>query len=149
MAALATQAETPNASGVHPYRSIALAVALVVALACGATSPNTPDQWTSDAASLNITDATSTLLILASGDCFGSYGEFTGAIPTGQFALSGTFTQLGGAYPGKITYPAQFAGSKRATTISITVAVPDLHTSFGPFTLTPGTLPAWPQCLYP
>ena len=129
--------------------SIAIGVALAVTVACSATSPSKPDQWRSDQASLSLSDTTSTLLILASGDCVGSYGDFNGDIPSGHFDIPGTYTQLTGVYPGKIDYPAQFSGSRAASAISITVTVPALQSSFGPFTLAPGALPDWQQCLYP
>jgi hypothetical protein len=61
----------------------------------------------------------------------------------------GTYTQLIGAYPGRIDYPAQFSGSVDGTTMIITIAVPSQQQTFGPFVLTDGVNNAWTPCQYP
>jgi hypothetical protein len=129
-------------------RLAALAIAISAA-ACSSTSPDQPGTWGSDQASLTIKDSSGTLRILASGGCYGSYGEFAQRLPAGAFTFPGTFTQLIGAYPGKLQYPAQFSGSVTGAKLSLTVAVPALQQSFGPFTLTHGVSEDWPACLYP
>ena len=105
--------------------------------------------WGSDQASLAVADSGATLRILASGGCYGSYGQVNGPIPAGSFSLSGVFTQLIGAYPGKIQYAAQFSGTAGSDLLSMTVSVPSLQRTLGPFTLAYGATKTWPMCLYP
>lgn len=133
----------------HRFVVISLRLLFIVATACTATSPNQSGQWSSNDADLTIADSSATLRILASGGCFGSYGQFDAPLPNGRFSIPGTYTQLIGAYPGTLHYTAQFSGSIRVTDLSITVAVPDLQATYGPFTLAHKSGPAWPQCLYP
>jgi hypothetical protein len=127
---------------------LSLAIALLT-VACTATAPDQSRRWGSDQAILTIADTGATLQILASGGCYGSYGDFAQPLSSGSFAIPGTYTQLIGAYPGMIRYPAQFSGTMGAKQLSITVTVPALHTAFGPFTLAPGVSTTWPACLYP
>jgi uncharacterized repeat protein (TIGR03803 family) len=105
--------------------------------------------WGSSVASLAITDGNATLQILASGDCYGSYGEIGAPIPRGPFTLAGTYTQLIGAYPGMIQYDASFSGSVEGNHMVITVVVPALQESLGPFDLTYGVQTSWQPCRYP
>ena len=67
--------------------------------------------WGSGQAGLNISDGAATLQITSDGNCYGSYAVTTRSIPNGQFAVPGTYTQLMGAYPGKVDYPAQLTGT--------------------------------------
>jgi len=108
-----------------------------------------PGVWGSSLASLAITNSGATLQILASGDCYGSYGNIGAPIPRGPFALAGTYTQLIGAYPGMIQYDATFSGSVAGNEMVITVVVPALQESFGPFDLTYGVETSWQPCAYP
>jgi hypothetical protein len=105
--------------------------------------------WGSDLASMTITGNSSNLQILASGGCYGSYGDIGRPIPAGAFSVAGIYTQLIGAYPGKIQYSAQFAGAVTGDQMTITVTVPGLQQSFGPFHLTYGLTSSWPACEYP
>jgi hypothetical protein len=105
--------------------------------------------WGSDQASLTITGDTAKLQILASGGCVGSYGEIDQRIPSGNFSLPGTYTQLIGAYPGKLQYAAQFSGDMLDRAMSITITVPSLQQSVGPFNLKAGVSRTWSACLYP
>ena len=130
-------------------RQAIIALVVLGTAACGSTSPDQPDAWGSDRASLTIAGGTATLRILASGGCYGSYGEIDHPIPNGAFALAGTYTQLIGAYPGKLEYPAQFSGSVADDRMTLTVTVPALQQAFGPFTLAHGVTPVWPACMYP
>lgn len=88
-------------------------------------------------------------LTLPTGGCFGAYGEISQPIPNGTFSIAGTFTQLIGAYPGKIEYAARYSGVVEGNRMSIAVAIPDLPQTFGPFLLTVGVNNAWTPCLYP
>ena len=117
--------------------------------ACTAASPDQPGMWGSDQAHLTIDGTSATLVILASGGCYGSYGEFDQPLPSGAFAIPGTYTQLIGAYPGKVQYTAQFSGTVQRKQIALTVTVPALQGAFGPFTLAQGVTEVWPACLYP
>jgi hypothetical protein len=131
---------------------LSLIVSLNVALgsaACASTSPDQPGVWSSDQASLTVAGSTATLQILAPGGCYGSYGEIGQPIPIGTFALPGTFTQLIGAYPGKVQYAAQYSGTVVGDQMALTVTVSALQQAFGPFTLTYGVTKVWPACMYP
>jgi len=125
------------------------AVLTVASAACTATTPDQSRAWGSDQANLTVAGPSATLRILASGGCYGSYGTFDQPPPNGAFSIPGTYTQLIGAYPGKVQYPAQFSGTVTNPQISLTVTVPILQGAFGPFTLARGVTAGWPACLYP
>jgi hypothetical protein len=112
-----------------------------------------PGVWGNAQASLAIGPNGATLEILSgnfpTGACFGKYGNTIQGIPDGRFSLPGTFTQLIGAYPGKIQYPAGYVGIVLGDTMSLTVTVPALHQDFGPYFLVKGVTHAWTPCLYP
>ena len=108
-----------------------------------------PGTWGSERASLKITTTGATLEILASGGCFGSYGEMTRPIPQGLFSIVGTYTQLTGVYPGRIQYVAQYSGDVEGNRMSIAITVPALPQVFGPFQLSYGVNNEWSPCLYP
>jgi hypothetical protein len=112
-----------------------------------------PGVWGSSQASLTIRESGATLKIFALAvppdGCYGSYGDVLQGIPNGSFSLSGIFTQLTGVYPGKIEYPAQFTGVVEGTTMSISISVPSLTQTLGPFVLTSGVTNTWGPCLYP
>jgi len=113
------------------------------------TSANERGTWGSNEASLTVDDSSATLHILASGGCYGSYGSIGVPIPTGSFTLAGTFTQLTGVYPGKVQYDARYSGSVSGRKMSITIAVPGLQKTIGPYALTYGVTNTWNACLYP
>jgi hypothetical protein len=116
-------------------------------------SPRGLQVFGSDQAKLAIAGGTAKLeikaLTLPSGACFGTYGQIDQPIPNGPFSLHGSFTQLIGAFPGKIDYSADFSGVVETNQITITVTVPAIQQSFGPFVLTNGVNPSWTPCLYP
>jgi len=109
--------------------------------------------WGSAEASLSVGKTGAKLEILSlnlpSGACFGQYGDIIPHPPGGRFALPGTFTQLIGAYPGKIQYPAAYTGILLGDTLSLTVRVPGLNQTFGPYFLVRGVTNSWTPCLYP
>ena len=104
--------------------------------------------WVSDQASLTITDSGATVQVLASG-CVGSFGQIARSIPAGRFSLPGTYTQLIGAYPGRVEYTAQYAGRWNGEHLTLTITVVTLPEAIGPFDLSSGVEPTWPPCLYP
>ncbi len=112
-----------------------------------------PGIWGSDKVSLAVTKDAATLQILSAtlpaGGCFGSYGEITQPIPNGSFSISGTYTQLTGVYPGKIQYAARYSGAVQGGRMSITITVPALSQTIGPFPLAYGVNNSWTPCLYP
>jgi hypothetical protein len=116
--------------------------------ACGSTRPNQL-AWSSNEVSLTIAESSATLQILASGGCYGSYGEIDRAIPPGSFTLTGTYTQLTGVYPGSIQYTAQYVGTVAGRHMTLTINIPDLQQTLGPFSLTYGVAKTWPACHYP
>jgi len=109
--------------------------------------------WGSPEASLSVGRNGATLEILSmnlpNGGCYGKYGDIIQHPPGGRFALPGTFTQLIGAYPGKMQYPAAYTGILLGDTLSLTVSVPSLNQSFGPYFLVRGVTTKWTPCLYP
>lgn len=111
--------------------------------------PLPPGVWGSDDANLTVAGDGATLQILSSGGCYGVYGDIRRSIPDGRFDLPGIHTQLIGAYPGKISYPAQYSGTVQAGRMSMTVFVPQLGKTLGPFLLVSGIHHAWSPCLYP
>jgi hypothetical protein len=129
-----------------------LIASLGIGVSCSDRTPTVANErgtWGSSEASLTVGDSGATLQILASGGCYGSYGNIVVPIPTGSFTLAGTYTQLTGAYPGKVQYEAQYSGSVIGRTMSITIAVPGLQRTLGPYALTYGVKNAWNACLYP
>ncbi|MDH3207356.1 MAG: hypothetical protein OEO79_12215 [Gemmatimonadota bacterium] len=108
-----------------------------------------PGTWGSDQASLTIDGNGATLLILASGGCYGSFGTFDAPPASGAFSIPGTYTQLTGVAPGRVESAAQFSGTGGGQEISLTVTVPAVPAALGPFTLTRGVTEAWSACLYP
>ncbi|MGH7590156.1 MAG: hypothetical protein ACREL2_01850 [Gemmatimonadales bacterium] len=116
--------------------------------ACISTGPNQPGSWGSDQAVVTRINGVTTLEILAGG-CYGSYGELDRPVPSGTFLVSGQYTQLTGAFPGKVVYPATYSGISTDLQLTITIAVPALQTSFGPFVLTRGVEHSWGPCRYP
>jgi hypothetical protein len=138
-----------RAKRAQPGRALVVALALAAVWACSSNSPDQAGVWGSDQATLTMADTGATLRILASGGCYGSYGEFGRRLPAGAFSIAGTYTQLIGAYPGKVQYPAQFAGTFSGARISLSVTVPDLQQTFGPYQLAQGVTQQWPACAYP
>ncbi len=136
----------------RPVTRLLLTLASVLtvgAAACSATSPDQPAVWGSDQANLTFADSSATLVILASGGCFGSFGNFDRPLPAGPFSIPGTYTQLTGAFPGKIQYAALFSGTVTREQIAMTITVPALQGAIGPFALVQGVTAAWPACMYP
>ena len=133
--------------------TIRLAMATVVLTlssgACASTGPDQDAVWGSSQVSLTIAETTTTLQILASGGCYGSYGEIDQPIRSLTFSLTGTYTQLTGVYPGSVQYPAQYDGAIAGRHMTLTISVPTLGQTLGPFSLTHGVAQTWPACLYP
>jgi hypothetical protein len=115
--------------------------------------PLPPGVWGSDKASLTIRPGSATLDIFAMsfppGGCYGSYGDVVASIPNGRFSIGGTYTQLIGAYPGKIAYASVLSGDVEGNRMTITISVPALQTAYGPFVLISGVTNSWVGCQYP
>ena len=130
---------------------LALALALAAGACARSVEPgngNLAGTWGSTQASLAVTDSAARLLI-SYGSCYGAYGTMPAAIPTPTFNLGGTYTQLTGVYPGKVDYAAQFSGTLYGTQMTLTVTVPSLQRTFGPYTLARGDTTSWSACLFP
>lgn len=123
----------------------------LLTLAIGACASTGPDRlgWGSSQVSLTVAESSATLQLLAAGGCYGSYGEIPEPIPPGSFSLPGTYTQLTGVYPGRVQYPAQYVGAVAGRHLTLTISVPGLQQTLGPFRLTYGVAKSWPACLYP
>ena len=61
----------------------------------------------------------------------GSYGQVLQPIPTGRFSLPGTYTQLMGAYPGRVEYAAQYAGQWDGNQLTLEITVVTLPQPVG------------------
>ena len=144
-AASAQEADNPRPAPVARPRNTTTVDARVDPLPLGV--------WGSAEASLSVGKTGATLEILSlnlpAGGCFGKYGNIIQHVPGGRFSLPGTFTQLIGAYPGKIQYPAAYTGILLGDTLSLTVKVPSLNQTFGPYFLVRGVTTNWTPCLYP
>ncbi|MDQ6891920.1 MAG: hypothetical protein M3167_04490 [Acidobacteriota bacterium] len=109
--------------------------------------------WGSESASLTIDASAASLklfaLSLATGGCFGAFGDIPSQIPKGRFELPGTYTQLMGAYPGRTEFPARYEGFAWDDLMTLTVTVPSLPHVFGPYLLVYGAGNAWTPCLFP
>jgi hypothetical protein len=114
----------------------------------GATGLQIATGWGSDQASLTNASSSATLRI-AAGGCYGSFGQTDEPISTVSFTLNGTYTQFTGVSPGQVRYPAQFVGTVDGDRMHISVQLPALHTTVGPFELVRGVESELPQCLYP
>ena len=135
-----------------PESTIRFAVAALLTLspsACASTGPDQSVVWGSNQVSLTVAERTTTLQILAAGGCYGSYGEIDQPIPLGTFSLAGTYTQLTGVYPGSVQYLAQYSGAIGGRHLTLTIDVPALHLTIGPFSLTQGVANTWQACRYP
>jgi hypothetical protein len=133
-------------------RMVRLAVALgfgVVPAACDSTGPTGPFVWGSDQALLTVEGSRATLQVLDAGGCYGSFGEFDQPLSSGSFDHPGTYTQLMGVFPGSVQYDAQFSGTITGQRISLTVTIPALQRTIGPFSLVYGVSEEWQACLYP
>ena len=129
-------------------RTASFVLALSIA-ACASTEPGGPAVWGSEQASLSVAESKATLQILASGGCYGSYGEIDQPIPSGTFTLSGTYTQLMGVYPGSVQYTAQYIGTVAGRHMTLSIRVPAVEQMLGPFNLSYGVTKSWPACQYP
>ena len=121
----------------------------VMGSACGSTAPDRLATWGSDQANLSLAENQATVQILASGGCYGSYGSIDHAVLSAAFTLPGTYTQLIGAYPGSIQYAAEYTGTIAGRVMTLSISVPALQQTIGPFHLTAGVTSAWSACLYP
>ena len=123
---------------------------ICLALACtSSASPDEPAVWGSEQASLTVQNGSSRLLIFNSGSCYGDYGDIAQRIPSHQFDLTGTFTQIINVPPGQLHYSAEFTGTVTGNELAITVNVPSLQQVFGPYVLVQGVTNEKGQCLYP
>jgi hypothetical protein len=136
------------------YCLVGLMLSIGMAAACSDDTATSVDRlaqrglWGSSQASLAATDSGATIQIVA-GNCYGSYGDLPEPVPAGSFTVNGTYTQLMGAYPGKIEYPARFFGAVEGDRMTISVTVADLQRTFGPYVLIHGVNYAVSRCLYP
>jgi hypothetical protein len=129
-----------------------LPVSLVLTLTSAACTPTAPDQsaqWGSDEASLTIAEDKATVQIVTSTGCYGAYGNIDQTIGSGSFSLSGTYTQLTGVAPGSVRYAAQYFGTVAGDQMTLSISVPALQLTLGPFSLTSGAAKTWPACQYP
>ena len=105
--------------------------------------------WVSDSASLTVTDTSAELVLLTSIGCYGSFDHTAQSLGADQFAVSGTYTQLTGAYPGQVEYASQLAGESQGSSVTLTLTVPSIALTLGPLHLIRGQAPSWPRCFYP
>lgn len=140
--------QTRGASGRRSSNVLVVAAALGFA-GCAPTAPALPRVWGSDQVGVSVLGGVATFQFLASGECYGAFGVVPAVIPSGSFALSGTYSQLIGAYPGRIDHAAVYTGAATQNTMRVSIVVPDLPQTLGPFTLAAGVAKSWPACAYP
>ena len=129
---------------------LACLLASLLSVACGTLDPAPrATTWGSDQASLVIVGNKATVQVLASGGCYGSSGEISQAIPSGTFTVSGTYTELMGAFPGYVQYAAEYSGSIAGDAMTLTISIPSRQRTIGPFHLTAGVATSWAACMYP
>jgi hypothetical protein len=122
---------------------------LTLVLACSSTGPDQSAVWGSNDAALTITESDATLRILASGGCYGSYGVIDHLVPSGSSSASGTYGQLTGVAPGHVDYPAQYTITVVGGEMTLSIGIPALQQTLGPFQLRQGVVRSWPACMYP
>ncbi|MEO8619563.1 MAG: hypothetical protein ABI625_00780 [bacterium] len=122
---------------------------VLMCVACSATEPSGTTAWSSDQANVVIVGNATTVQVLASGGCYGSYGSIDQVIPSGAFTLPGTYTQLTGAYPGHVEYAAEYSGDVTGNAMTLTITIPSQQRTIGPFHLNAGVANTWSACLYP
>lgn len=128
----------------------AVSVLALSSAACASTVSDPPTAvWGSNQASLTIAQGTAAIQILAAGGCYGSFGKIDQPIPLSAFTLPGTYTQLMGVYPGSAQYAAQYIGTVAGRHMTLSISIPALQQTLGPFSLTLGVVKTWPACLYP
>lgn len=131
---------------------VVLASSLAAVACSSSTSARTVAQsgeWASDQADLIVGNASAHLSLLANTGCVSSYGDIAGRIPLGAFDLDGTYSVLTALPSGPVVYAARFSGTVQGSTMSLTVTVPDLQQTLGPFTLTYGVHQSFTQCALP
>lgn len=121
----------------------------VMSSGCESTAPHRAAIWGSDQASVRIVEDRTAVQIMAAGGCYGAYGNIDQPVRSGTFALAGTYTQLIGAYPGSRQYSAEYDGSIVGNTMTLSISIPALPQTLGPFHLTAGVTSSWSPCLYP
>jgi hypothetical protein len=133
-----------------PFIAASFVLALTNSTCSSPTAPDQRQRWGSDQASLSFNRDTATLQVASSGNCYGSYGEIPNASRlTGTFSLAGTYVELTGVAPGSRQYAAEFTGTVGANQMTLTVTVPSIQRTLGPFTLSAGVEKMWPPCRFP
>ena len=89
------------------------------------------------------------MIQIADGGCYGSFATTHERIPGGAFTIDGTFTQLMGVAPGRVDYSAQLSGFTAGDRMWITIDVPELSRTLGPYAFVHGTGSLRSACLYP
>src|SRR5678810_773986 len=99
--------------------SIALVFPLIIG-ACASTAPDHPSAWGSDEVSLTVNASTTTVQLLASCGCYGSYGEISQPVPLFFFNDTATTEIYTRSLVGSVKYQnwcKAFAPSMRAASI--------------------------------
>jgi len=130
-------------------KSIRRVVVVAAVVGCSAGEPDQQGSWGTTDVVLSAMASGAMVKFLASGSCYGSYGTITQAIPSGAFSLPGTYTQLIGAYPGSLQYPAEYVGTVIGRRMTLSIHVAELQQVFGPYQLNFGVEHTWSACLYP
>lgn len=144
----------------HPLVALATLCAIVACaadtshgpVALGTSAPlsvNAAPMWGADSANLAVTPDSAHLRYLSDNGCVATYVD--AANPAGSLSLSapGVYTQLIGAFPGKLMYPAQVNAVVNAGMVRLTVTVPALSLVIGPTDLAKGVSHVWANCNFP
>jgi hypothetical protein len=104
--------------------------------------------WGGPGASLLVREDGGTLQLLCA---FGSIDQAVRADSTGRFQAAGTYTrEMGAVPPGGIPkYAGRYSGVVHGTTMTLTISVPELEQTLGPYTLHFGVDASLLPCMVP
>lgn len=124
-----------------------LALALLAGLGCAdATAPVLPDQWGGPEATVMLSHTGGSVQYLCGTS---TIDAGWGIAPGGRWHATGQYYAGGGPVPveGRPPHPATYDGVFRGDVLVFSVAVPDLGSTLGPYTVTRGKPGASEICL--
>lgn len=124
-----------------------VALTLLAGPGCSeATAPDLTDQWGGPEATLTLGPAGGSVVYLCGASTIDAGYSIA---PGGRWHATGEYYVGGGPAPveGRPPHPATYDGAFRGEVLVFTVAVPDLATTLGPYTVTRGKPGATEICL--
>jgi len=123
---------------VHPRHTVFAFVTTVLSFACSsATAPEVVGVWGGTEASLTLTTAGGEVQYQCGASTIDSAWTLS---PDGVFAATGEYFAGGGPVPvgGRPPHAATYAGEVAGSTFTVTVTVPDLGATLGPYIMVRG-----------